>query len=127
MVLLGDVIFHPRLFNWMWTEGRPLQFYGTAHEIFALSFDRVWYGRISAALHIALEYAQSHPLDNGAGKLWSMYKALTMQPQARETQVIDKFFTFIADEYTTDIDDTNEYELFLQDVVAAGMLDEVMA
>lgn len=126
LFLLGDVIFHPRLFNWIWTEGRSLQFYGTPHEIFALSFDRVWYGRVSFALHTALEYAERHRMDEGAGKLWSVYKALTDQPQAAEVQTIDKLFTFVADEYTQDIDNTNEYELFMQEVVAAGMLDEVM-
>lgn len=127
LVLLGDVVVHPRLFNWMWSEGRPLQFYGTPHEIFAVSFCRTWYGRISSALHTALDYAERHPEDSGAGKLWSGYKALTGQPQALEVGVIDRHFTFVQDEYTRDIDTVNQYELFLDEVVAQGMLDEVMA
>jgi hypothetical protein len=124
MILLGDVVFHPRLMNWIWSDGRPLQFFGTVHEIFALTFDRVWYGRVSGALHSALGYAEAHPLDGGAGKLWSVYKVLTGQRQSAEIQFIKDHFTFIADEYTTDIDNTNEYELFLQEVVLPGLLDD---
>jgi bifunctional N-acetylglucosamine-1-phosphate-uridyltransferase/glucosamine-1-phosphate-acetyltransferase GlmU-like protein len=124
IILLGDVVFHPRLMRWIWTDHRQVQFYGTPAEIYALAFDRRFYGRISQAMHTALDYAVEHPDDGGAGKLWSVYKALTGQPQALEVQHIEPHFTFVKGEYTTDIDSPNEYELFLQEVVATGMLDD---
>lgn len=124
IILLGDVIFHPRLFNWIMTDGSPLRFYGTVHEIFALAFDRTFYGRVSRGLHETLTYAEHHPEDGGAGKLWSLYKALTGLPQAPETQLINRYFTFVKDEYTTDIDTTNQYKLFMQEIVHEGLLGE---
>jgi hypothetical protein len=124
IVLLGDVIFHPRLLRWLWGDYRDVQFYGTPHEIFAIVFQRRFYGRMTQALHTALDYAINHPEDGGAGKLWSVYKALTGLPQVHECDVIKDYFSFIKDEYTTDIDNTNEYEKFMREVVGAGLLDE---
>lgn len=128
VILLGDVVFHPRLLNRIWTDGQPIQFYGTPAEIYALVFMPGAYGIIDRAMRIALAYAERNPQDQGAGKLWSVYKAVVNWPQPHEIDFIQKYFTFIRNEYTQDIDDTNTYELFLREVVYRGLLDdEVMA
>lgn len=125
IVLLGDVVMHPRLLQWILSDARPLQFYGTQHEIFALQCRPSAHLRLSNALQVALGYAEDHPADSGAGKLWSVYKALTGQPQREEVAYIQPHFTFVRDEYTTDIDTVADYERFMQDVVGQGMLGEV--
>jgi hypothetical protein len=126
VILLGDVIFHQRCFDWIWSDGRPLQFYGNVHELFALAFTPSATHRIFNAMHVALVYAEQHPEDSGAGKLWSVYKAFRGVPQSEAVTNMDYHFTHINDSVTTDIDSVNEYETFLQDVIAAGLLDEVM-
>jgi len=126
IVLLGDTIYSQSAMNNIFNEIKPLCFFGTYNEIFALSFDNPEIGiRIHSALNSIVRHAERFEDIAGVGKLWVLYRYFAKWPYLQPVTWTDpNLFHYVRD-WTTDIDTPERYRDFLRDVVDAGLLDKI--
>lgn len=120
-VLLGDTIYSKNIMDMILTRRRPITFFGDRWEIYALSFMREAWEEI--------EYGIQKAILHRAGRLRYLYRALVgrkLDDQESEEELrAQPIFHYMSwADWTTDIDKQDQYNLFIQNVIKKGRLDD---
>jgi len=107
IVTLGDVYYTDEAVNTIKSFSGPIQFFGTIHEIFAISFTD--YPRVTQCLTEHITKLQNMVTYPSHGKLWQLYRRYNNYSY-RENK-IGEYFTFIEDR-TQDFDSVDELKSF---------------
>jgi len=122
IVLLGDVVYSKALMDSIFEYGGPLRFWGTIHEIYAISFDSRRFTEMEQALDKVIHHAE---YEGGPGKLRKVYQALAGYSFDHNEIHHPYFEEVIHPDYTQDFDTVQEWHRFVREKLNQKVIDDL--
>jgi choline kinase len=126
VILLGDVIYSRAAMDAIVAFDGRLRVFGNRQkaEIFAVSFSQDAADEVARLARQAIDHWMPYGADRV--KLGGFYRAAVRENQGTPIQKMTEALAFFQiDDYTDDIDNSDDYRSFIADVVDAGKLDDL--